>query len=127
MDRRLTELRKRYAWFEGELREAHARGKIDSEAVRFFIAERPALLYDEDGEPVLNGDGEPQFDPDVEPIYFGCAQAYSYIGEPPSATVAGQVDVSLEMIDRAPLSMVLDIRCADLSAEHAAARRNPVL
>jgi hypothetical protein len=101
-ERKLADLQKRYAWFGDALSRAHAKGDIDSEAVRFLIAEARPL------------------DPDAEPAYFGRAQAYSYIGEPPTRTVAGSIDVALQLLDRVANRVALvDALCADLSALHA--------
>lgn len=117
--RQLADLQKRYAWFGELLETARAEGKIESEAVRFFISERQPILLDEDGEPALDADGESQYDWDAEPFYFATVQAWSYIGDPPSRTVAGTVDVALQLLDRGWSGMVLDVLCADLNALHA--------
>lgn len=122
-ERKLAELQKRYAWFGGRLAVAHEQGMIDSEAVRFFIAQVQPILYDDHGDPILDADGLPVFDWDAEPTYYGRAQAYSYVGQAcgprPERTVAGQVDLSLQMLDRASPSVVLRLVCEDLSAAHA--------
>ena len=118
-DDRLYELRARYAWFDKALREAHAEGKVEAESVRFFVDVRQLFLYGDDGEPVLDSDGEAQYDPDAEPIYFGCAQAYSYVGDPPRATVAGCLEVALQLLDQAAArSIVLEVVCEDLNAAY---------
>ena len=106
-ERKLSDLQKRYAWVGAELSAAHADGKIDSESVRFFITNTQPLLRDEE---------------DAEPVYFGVAQAYSYIGDPPTHTVAGSVNVSLQFLDQVPCATVVDALCADLSILHTRER-----
>lgn len=118
-EQKLFDLRHRYVWFQEALIRAHAEGKIDAEQVRFLIDSAQPLLY-QDGEPVLNHEGEPMYDEDAEPIYFGRAQAYSYVGDPPTHTVAGSMKVALQLLDRAAATgTVIDVLCADLSALHA--------
>lgn len=105
--RKLAKLQKRYAWFGEKLETARAKGKIESDAVRFFITYVQPLLLDADGEPVLDEDGDPRFDWDAEPIYYGRAQAYSYVNaqgrchpghdltrlkDPSTRTIAVQMD-----------------------------------
>lgn len=116
---KLDELRRRYSWFEDALRVAHADGKIDSESVRFWIQERQPILVDDEGEPILDNEGELQYDWDAEPYYFGTAQAWSYVGDPPSGTVAGTMEMALPLLDQADRATVLDAVCEDLSHEHA--------
>jgi hypothetical protein len=120
---KLDELRKRYAWFEQSLQRALAAGKIGSENVRFFVDQRQPLLYDDEGKLVLDSDGEPQIDTDADPFYFGVAQAYSYVGDPPTHTVAGHMKLALQLLDdRDAIARVIDVVCMDLSADHARAR-----
>lgn len=108
MTDKLTDLRKRYAPFGEALSKAHADGKINSENVRFFVAE---------GHPqILGEDGKYHDDPDAEPFYYGRAQAYEYVGDPPSATIATQIDVALQLLDRSPHYVVLGVLCDDLNA-----------
>lgn len=122
-ERELADRQERYAWFGEALRAAHAEGKVSSQAVRFFIVQQQPLLYDGNGEPALDRNGELIFDVGAKPIYFGRAQAYSYTADPatdPSArTVAGTMELSLEMLDRGDREMLLRFVCEDLNAEHA--------
>lgn len=116
MTDKLTDLRKRYAPFGEALSKAHAHGKINSENVRFFI---------EEGRPqILGEDGKYHDDPDAEPFYYGRAQAYDYVGDPPSGTIATQIDVSL-VLDRSSYGMVLGVLCKDLNAHLARLRETP--
>jgi hypothetical protein len=109
-DRKLAELQKRYAWFGEKLSAAHDEGKIASRHVRWFIMQR---------QPLLDEDGELQTDWEAEPIYFGRVQAWSYVGDPPSQTVAGTMDVALQLLDRGWSAAVMAVICADLNALHA--------
>lgn len=117
--RKLRDLQKRLAWFGEALGVARREGKIKSGNVRFFMSERQPLLLDEDGEPALDADGEAQYDWDAEPFYFATVQAWSYVGDPPLRTVAGTMDVALQLLDRGWSGTVLDVLCGDLNASHA--------
>jgi hypothetical protein len=116
--RKLADVQKRYLWFDAALKKAHAEGKIKSDGVRFLIVQEQPLLYDKNGVLVLDDYGNPLHDWQAEPYYYGRAQAYSYVGDP-TRTIAGQMEVSLQLLGRAATGMVIDVLCADLSALHA--------
>jgi hypothetical protein len=118
-ERKLAEVQRRYLWFDAALKKAHAEGKIESDGVRFLIVQEQPLLYDKNGVLVLDGYGNPLHDWLAEPYYVGRAQAYSYVGDPPTRTIAGQMEVSLQLLSRAAAGTVIDVLCADLSVLHA--------
>jgi hypothetical protein len=102
-ERELADLQEGCRWFAEALSAAHAEGRIDSEAVRFYIAEGR--------DPVT----------DVRSFY-GRAQAYSYteyVDGTPTRIVAGEMDLAIQLIEHADRALLVAAACRDLSVQHA--------